>query len=112
MVLVDLTATQEDNLLTEEMIADDLKYRERQLLRLKDEVLDLEDFSETVALNEFTLDDFRIDLSNYIQSNRTVLEEAALGLYAVVPPLPNSEVVQPGGSIVCSKRVTLLVPRR
>ncbi|MCR4319433.1 MAG: hypothetical protein NUV74_03735 [Candidatus Brocadiaceae bacterium] len=55
------------------------------MLRLKDEVLDLEDLGESVTLNEFTLDDFRIELSKYIEANRKVLEDAPLGLYAVVP---------------------------
>jgi hypothetical protein len=96
MALVDITATQDDNLLTDELIADELRYRDRQLLKLKDEVLDLEDFSETVALNEFTLDDFRVELSRYIESNRRLLAEAPLGLYAVVPPAEPTQVIRPG----------------
>ena len=44
--------------------------------RLKDEVLDLEDFNESVALNEFSLDDFRMDLANYVEGNRTKLQDA------------------------------------
>lgn len=89
MALVDITATFEDNLLApqeiEAAVTDELKYRDKQLLRLKDEVLDLEDFNETVALNEFTLDDFRMELSNYIENNRQLLADAPLGLYGVVP---------------------------
>ena len=53
-----------------DLIQGDLKYRDKQLLRLKDEILDLEDLNETVALSEFTLDDFRIELANYIEANR------------------------------------------
>lgn len=72
MAMVDIAATNEDNVLTnselEELIQQDLKYRDKQLMRLKDEVLDLEDFNESVALNEFTLDDFRMDLSNYVEA--------------------------------------------
>ena len=89
MALVDISATTEDNILNteaiEEMIKGDLKYRDKQLLRLKDEVLDLEDINESVTLSEFTLDDFRIELSKYIEANRKGLEDAPLGLYAVVP---------------------------
>ncbi|MCL4871966.1 MAG: DEAD/DEAH box helicase family protein [Anaerolineae bacterium] len=100
MALVDIAATNEDNLLrpedVQELIEADLKYRDKQLLRLKDEVLDLEDFSESVALNEFTLDDFRIELAKYIESNRRLLEEAPLGLYAVVPTDPTVPQIQPG----------------
>jgi len=66
------------------------------LLRLREEVLDLEDFSESVALNEFTLDDFRIELAKYIESNRKLLEDAPLGLYAVVPPHPDYQIITPG----------------
>ena len=74
MALVDIAATSEDNILNTEEIQDmiqgDLKYRDRQLLRLKDEVLDLEDLGESVTLTEFTLDDFRIELSKYIEANK------------------------------------------
>ena len=100
MALVDITATQGDNLLEPEeiqdILADDLKYRDQQLLKLRDEVLDLEDFNESVALNEFTLDDFRIDLMNYIESNRKTLEDAPFGLYTVVPPDPKYQMITKG----------------
>jgi len=89
MALVDVTATGEDNVLEtgqiKDLIEDDLKYRNQQLKRLQDEVLDLEDMSETVSLTEFTFDDFRIELMNFLQNNRKQLEEAPFGLYTVVP---------------------------
>lgn len=100
MALVDLSATNEDNILNldqlEDLVKDDMKYRDRQLLKLKDEVLDLEDFNESVSLTEFTLDDFRIDLANYIESNRKLLEDAPLGLYAIVPTDAAQPLIQPG----------------
>jgi len=100
MALVDIAATLEDNILKtdelEELIHEDLRYRDRQLLRLREEILDLEDFSESVALNEFTLDDFRMELAKYIESNRKLLEDAPLGLYTVVPPNPEYQVIAPG----------------
>ena len=106
MALVDVAATAEDNILQakdlEELIQEDLRYRDKQLLRLKDEVLDLEDFQESVTLNEFTLDDFRMELATYIEANRQKLEEAPFGLYAVVPPHPEHRVIQPG-VIFCLK---------
>ena len=100
MALVDIAATNEGNLLStdelEELITQDLKYRDKQLMRLKDEVLDLEDFNESVALNEFTLDDFRMDLSNYVASNRAKLQDAPYGLYGVVPTSTEHAAVKPG----------------
>ncbi len=89
MALVDVTATGEENLLNteqiEELIEEDLKYRNQQLKRLKEEVLDLEEMSESVSLTDFTLDDFRQDLVNFLQAHRQALQEAPMGLYAVVP---------------------------
>jgi len=107
MALVDIAATFEDNILKndeiEEIIHEDLRYRDKQLLRLREEVLDLEDFSESVALNEFTLDDFRIELAKYIEANRKLLEDAPLGLYTVVPPHPEHQVIAPG-VVFCLKQ--------
>lgn len=107
MALVDIAATFEDNLLKneeiEEIIHEDMRYRDKQLLKLREEVLDLEDFSESVALNEFTLDDFRIELSKYIEANRKLLEDAPLGLYAVVPPHPEHQIIAPG-VVFCLKQ--------
>jgi SNF2 family DNA or RNA helicase len=107
MALVDIAATAEDNILQaedlRELIQEDLRYRDKQLLRLKDEVLDLEDFNESVALNEFTLDDFRMELAAYIDANREKLEEAPFGLYAVVPPHPEFQTIKPG-AIFCLKQ--------
>ena len=58
MALVDVTATGEDNILNteqiEELITDDLKYRNRQLKKLQKEVLDLEEMSESISLTDFT----------------------------------------------------------
>jgi SNF2 family DNA or RNA helicase len=107
MALVDIAATAEDNILQaedlEELIKEDLRYRDKQLLRLKDEVLDLEDFNESVALNEFTLDDFRMELAAYIDANREKLEEAPFGLYAVTPPHAEYQTIKPG-IIYCLKQ--------
>lgn len=89
MALVDVTATAEDNVLAtdkiEELIEEDLKYRNIQLKKLRDEVLDLEDMNESISLTDFTLDDFRIELWNFIEKNRKKLEDAPFGLYTVVP---------------------------
>lgn len=94
MALVDVTATADDNVLAsdqiEELIEDDLKYRNKQLKKLRDEVLDLEDMNESISLTDFTLDDFRIELLNFLENNRKKLEEAPFGLYSVVPSLSGS----------------------
>lgn len=108
MALVDIAATTDDNLLSQENIKDliqeDLKYRDQQLKKLKEEVLDIEDVTDGIALSEFTLDDFRIELMNYIEANREMLHQAPLGLYAVVPSPAGSQVIGPG-VIFCLRQV-------
>ena len=105
MALVDITATGEDNLLdrVKDIVEDEITYRDKQLLRLREEVLDLEDFDENISLTEFTLDDFRADLMRYIEANRKQLEEAPLGLYAIVPAHPGYSMIRPG-VIFCLKQ--------
>jgi len=109
MALVDVSGTNEDNLLNQEqikeLVEDELKFRDKQLKRLQEEVLDMDELNEGgVSLSNFSLDDFRIDLLNFIDANKRELEAAPLGIYAIVPhkiesTLFNadaSEVVKPG----------------
>jgi len=89
MALVDLTATGEDNLLSndqiEDLIGEDLKYRNRQLKKLQEEVLDIEEAGDTLSLTDLTMDDFRIELLNFLKGHEDQLRDAPEGLYAVVP---------------------------
>jgi len=101
MALVDITTTTDDNLLenapVEDLVSDQLRYRDRQLKRLQEEVLDMDELNgDGVSLTEFTLDDFRLELLKYIEANRAALEAAPFGLYTVVPPSPEHKVIAPG----------------
>ena len=100
MALVDMTATADDNLLQDEniqeLIAEDLNYRNRQLKRMQHEVLDMEDVSDGASLSDFTLDDFIMELMGYLEANRKTLEDAPDGLYAVVPAPTGHAVIRPG----------------
>lgn len=110
MALVDLAATQTDNLLDpgqlEDLIKEDLLFRDRQLKRLKDEILDLEDLDDSVSLTDFSLDEFRLDLLRYLEANRAELEDAGEGIYAVVPPKANMPAVRPGVLFCLRHRAT------
>ena len=88
MALADATATGSDDVLSEESqkaLQGELRFRDEQLQRLRDEILDPEVTDEGVSLTDFTLDDFLADLLQYIQQNRAELEAAPLGAYAIVP---------------------------
>ena len=111
MALVDLTATGEDNLLNTEQLHDliesDLHYRNRQLKRLKDEIIELEDLNEdNLSLSDFSLDDFRLDLSRYLEANKELLETSPLGLHGVVARDPAIPTAQPG-VIFCFRPLSL-----
>lgn len=64
MYIVDATATQSDNPLTNE--SSDLMFRKKQLERLQDEVVDIEDMDNWISIMDLGLNDFRMDLVNYI----------------------------------------------
>jgi len=117
MALADATATGLDDLLNQEArtenerkdaIQSDMAFRDRQLARMKDEILDLEEAEDGITLNDLTLDDFIADLLHFIQQNRAALEGAPLGIHAVVDAIPaeksrRSDRIQPG-VIFCLKR--------
>ena len=89
MALVNLTATGDDDLLSLEEKASMEQvwtHRDEQLRRMQTEVLDFEDIEEQLNLNQFTLDDFRAQLLNYLRQNEAKLRDAPLGLYAVTTP--------------------------
>ena len=85
MVLLDISATGEENLIEQQSgnQMNDLEYRRKQLLKLQDAVIDLEDLSTGVSIADLTLTDFRIDLAQYLKAHPGVLESLPLGTCAV-----------------------------
>ena len=85
MVLLDISATGEENLIEQQSgdPMNDLEYRRRQLLKLQDAVIDLEDLSSGISIADLTLTDFRIDLADYLRDRPDALGSLPLGAYAV-----------------------------
>jgi len=81
MHALNLTATGEENLLVDE--DGDLEYRKQQLLRLRNEVVDMEDMDSGISITDLGLNDFRIDLVNYVKENGEI-KNVPYGLHAVV----------------------------
>ena len=100
MVLLDISATGEENLIEQQSgnSMNDLEYRRKQLLKLQDTVIDLEDLSTGVSITDLTLNDFRIDLAKYLKTYPDKLDAQPLGVYAVTTSL-DPEI--PPGMIFC-----------
>jgi SNF2 family DNA or RNA helicase len=81
MIIADVTATGDDNVLSAE--ANDLAFRKAQLQRLQDEVIDLEDVKTGVSITDLGLNDFRMDLVNYVKANGE-LDGVPKGMHAVI----------------------------
>ena len=85
MIIVDMTSTGDDNVLTAK--SNDIAYRKEQLQRLQTEVLDLEETNAGVSITDLGLNDFRMDLLNYMEHNPD-LARLPNGLHTVVPAMP------------------------
>jgi hypothetical protein len=81
MKIVNMTATGDDNIINEEEKTD-LEYRKSQLQRLKEEVVDIEDMSSGISIMDLGLNEFRLDLLDYIKHNPDI-EKSPYGLHSV-----------------------------
>ena len=88
MKIVDMTATGDDNILSDEEKTD-LEYRKAQLKRLQEEVVDIEDMSSGISIMDLGLNEFRLDLLEYIKHHPDI-DKTPHGLHSVVPSTPDS----------------------
>ena len=84
MVLLDISATGEENVIEFSPKMNDLEYRRKQLQQLQDSVLDLEEISGGISITDLTLNDFRMDLTEYMREHQSMLEATPFGARAAV----------------------------
>ena len=99
MVLLDVSATGEENVIENNPSKEmkDLEYRKKQLKKLQNEVVDLEDISGAISITDLTFNDFKIELMEYMKTKRKTLDEAPNGMYAVAKIDESiSDIVKPG----------------
>ena len=77
-----MTSTGDDDLINPEEKGD-LEYRKQQLKRLQEEVVDIEDMSTGISIMDLGLNEFRLDLLEYVKTHSD-LEKKPKGLHAVV----------------------------
>ena len=102
MVMLDMSATGEENVIVDNESMNDLEYRKKQLKQLQDQVVDLEDINGGISITDLTFNDFKMDLVNYMKNNKEVLEKAPTGMYAIAKS--NIEEAEKG-VIFCLKQV-------
>lgn len=78
-----MTSTGDDDLINPEEKGD-LEYRKQQLKRLQEEVVDIEDMSSGISIMDLGLNEFRLDLLEYVKTHPD-LGKKPKGLHAVVP---------------------------
>jgi SNF2 family DNA or RNA helicase len=108
MVLLDISATGEENVIEQDASGamNDLEYRRKQLHQLQNTVVDMEDMSGGVSITDLTLNDFRMDLSEFMKENLGALERAPTGLFAAITLDTGLKLDGlPSGVVFCLKNV-------
>ncbi|MDD3306527.1 MAG: DEAD/DEAH box helicase [Acetobacterium sp.] len=65
MTALNLVSTGDEDILTPEM--NDFNFRKRQLERLKDEVIDMEDANDNISLTDLNMNDYLYELAEYVK---------------------------------------------
>ena len=80
MFMVDTTATGEDNVLTNK--SSQMDFRKQQLQKLQNEVVDIEDMDSSISITDLGLNDFRMDLINFLQTKGDI-KDVSCGMHTV-----------------------------
>ena len=86
MALADAAASGDDDPLNDYAFEEaqmELKFRDEQLKKLHEEVLDFDELSDGVVMSDFTLDYFFAQLLRYLEKNKAELEATPDGAYAL-----------------------------
>lgn len=77
-----MTSTGDDDLINESEKGA-LEYRSKQLKRLQEEVVDLEDMNDGISIMDLGLNEFRLDLLEYIKEHGDI-DKVPFGMHAIV----------------------------
>lgn len=97
MVLLDTSATWEDNVIETEWWKwmNDLEYRKNQLEQIQNDVIDIEDISWWITITDLTMNDFKMDLADYLKENQDVLSKTQTWMYAITRNNQELEWIEP-----------------
>lgn len=80
MISANITATGDEDVLTPEM--NDISFRNRQLERLREEVIDIDETSENISLTDLNMNEYLFELAEYIKTTPDI-KKIPRGIYAV-----------------------------
>lgn len=80
MTTLNIVSTGDEDFLSPEM--NDFNFRKRQLERLKDEVIDIEDANENISLTDLNMNEYLYELSDYVNKTPS-LKKVPNGVYSV-----------------------------
>lgn len=80
MLAVNLASTGDEDILSPEM--NDIRFRKRQLEKLKHEVIDIDEAGDNISLTDLNMNDYLFELVQYIKANPDI-KKVPKGIYAV-----------------------------
>ncbi len=80
MMTSNLVSTGDEHLLSPEM--NDLMFRKKQLERLQEEVIDMDDLNDNISLTDLNMNDYLYELSGYIK-NHPEIKRVPRGIYSL-----------------------------
>ncbi|EOU1884168.1 DEAD/DEAH box helicase [Clostridium perfringens] len=93
MNISNIVSTGDDDLLSPEM--NDINFRKKQLERLKEEIIDIDEANDSISLTDLNMNDYLYELSEYIKKEPKV-KKVPRGIFSIT----NGEY---GGAIFCFK---------
>lgn len=101
MQILDISATGDDNVIDDnEGQAKELDYRRKQLEKMKDTVVDLEDLEGGISISDLTFNDFKVDADRISDEEINQYNLFAPGVFSLAE---NNLVDQPSGILFCLK---------
>lgn len=98
MIQSNVVSTGDDNLLSPEM--NDLSFRTRQMEKLRSEVIDIDDASDTISITDLNMNQYIYELSQFIRSHKELLQ-VPRGIYSIAKA--NELGINQNGVLFCFK---------
>ncbi len=103
MQILDISATGDENIIdNREGEQTELDYRRKQLEKMKEQVVDLEDLEGGISISDLTFNDFRVDVDRITDAERQQYEQLASGVFSLTD---NNLLDLPDGVLFCLKDI-------